>query len=54
MESIIRKKVQEPKPEYFLEEIKLVCEDKDAWGPTLQPELAEGTIALSDQRCAVR
>merc|ERR1712060_800470 len=29
----IRQKVQEWKPEYSLEQIELVCKDKDAWGP---------------------
>jgi hypothetical protein len=29
----IRGKVQEWKPEYSLEQIELVCKDKDAWGP---------------------
>ena len=28
----IRQKVQEWKPEYSLEQIELVCKDKDAWG----------------------
>merc|ERR1712107_944115 len=31
----IRQKVQEGKPEYSLEQIELVCKDKDAWGPLL-------------------
>jgi len=29
----IRQKVHEWKPEYSLEQIELVCKDKDAWGP---------------------
>merc|ERR1712216_713867 len=29
----IRQKVQEWKPEYSLEQIELICKDKDAWGP---------------------
>ena len=29
----IQQKVQEWKPEYSLEQIELVCKDKDAWGP---------------------
>ena len=42
MEPTIRKKVQEPKPGYFLEEIKLVCEDKDAWGTLFNLSLQKG------------
>merc|ERR1712232_828467 len=50
----IRQKVQEWKPEDSLEQIELVCKDKDAWGPlfnkTSRPRDDAGCPL--DQRCS--
>jgi len=44
----IRQKVQEWKPEYSLDQIELVCKDKDAWGPlfnkTFRPRDDDETV----------
>merc|ERR1719420_922115 len=47
----IRQKVQEWKPEYSLEQIELVCKDKDAWGPlfnkTSRPRDDDKSVVLA-------
>merc|ERR1712216_326204 len=44
----IRQKVQEWKPEFSVEQIELVCKDKDAWGPLFNKTSRPMSLSHSD------